>query len=70
LNFANIFNATVDFATVRPTSKFVVECLTVLILFHVRLYFDFVSPVWCELVLKNLSRRDIVATEAKFGKPV
>jgi len=58
LNFANIFKATVDFANVWPTSKLVVECLTVLILFHVRLYFDFVSPVWCELELKKtLSQR-------------
>jgi len=32
LNSTNIFNATVDFAIVWPTSKFVVECLTELIL--------------------------------------
>jgi len=44
LHFTNIFNATVDFATVRPTSKFVVECLTLLSFCHARLSFDFVPP--------------------------
>jgi len=71
LNFTNLFNVTVDFVTVWPTSNDVVECLTVLILCHVRLSFDFVPPVWCELELKNQSRRDVLwQTETKFEKPV
>ena len=60
LNFTNIFNATVDFASVWPTSQFVVECLTVLIFYDTRLSFDFVPPFWCELELKKHSRRDIL----------
>jgi len=60
LNFTNFFNATIDFVTVWPTSKFVVECLTVLIFDHARLSLDFVSSFWCELELKNHSRKDIL----------
>ena len=57
LNFTNIFNAMVDFATVWPTSKCTVECSTVLIFYHTRLSFDFVPPFWCKLELKKHSRR-------------
>jgi len=60
LNFTNIFNATVDFATVWPTSKFVVECLAVPVFYHTRLPFDFVPPFLCELELKKHSRRHIL----------
>ena len=60
LNFTNIFNATVDFVTVWPTSKFVVECLRVLIFYHARLSFHFLSSFWCELELKKHSRKDIL----------
>ena len=42
LNFTNIFNATVDFAIVWPTSKVLVECLTGVISYHNELSFDFV----------------------------
>jgi len=45
LSFANIFNVTVDFATVWPTSKFVVEYLAVPVFYQMRLSFDFVPPL-------------------------
>jgi len=66
--FTNIFNATVDFSTVWPTSKFVVECLTVLSFYHARLSFDFVPPFWCELELKNHSRRDILWQRKQYSE--
>jgi len=44
LNCTNIVNATVDFATVGPTSKFVIKFLTVLTFYQARLSFDFVPP--------------------------
>jgi len=59
LNFTNIFNAAVDFATVWPTSKFVVEC-SVLIFYHAGPSFDFVPSFWCALELKKHSCRDIL----------
>jgi len=43
LNFTNNFNATVGFATVWPTSKFVVWCLTVLILQYIIFDFPLIS---------------------------
>jgi len=67
LNFTNIFNATADFATVWPNSKFGVECLTMLIFYHARLSFDFVPPFWCELELKNYSRRDILWQRKQYS---
>ena len=67
----HIFNATVDFATVWPTSKFVIECLTMLIFHHTRLSFDFVPTFWCDLELKKtLLQTYIVAIKATFGKPL
>ena len=53
IEFHKHFNAMFDFANVWPTSKFVVECLTVLIFYYARISFDFVPPFWCELELKN-----------------
>ena len=44
LNLTNIFNATVDFATVWLTSKLVIECLAAPVFYHTRLPFDFVPP--------------------------
>ena len=57
LNFTNNFNATVDFATVWPTLKFMAECLTVLTAYHPRVFFNFVPLFWCELEVKNHSHQ-------------
>jgi len=71
LNFTNIFNATVDFATAWPTSKLVVECLTLPISYHPRLSFDSVPSLWCQLELKKHSCRDMLwQAEAIFEKAV
>jgi len=37
----------VDFTTVWPTLKFVVECLTMLISYVFQVSSDFVSSFWC-----------------------
>ena len=61
LNFTNMFNET----------KFMVECLTVLIFYHARPSFDFVPPFWRELELKKtLLQRNIMAMKAIIRKPV
>ena len=72
LNFTNIFNVTVDFATVWPaTSEFMVECLRLLFLCNARLSFDFLPPVWCELELQiTLAEMYCGNGGSIFGKPV
>jgi len=65
LYFTNIY-VTVDFATVWPTSKFVDECLTVLISYHARISFDFVLT-WTRAE-KPLSQRCIVANGSNIRK--
>jgi len=69
LHFINIFNASVDFAAVWPTSKFVAECLTVLILYHPRLSFDFMPLFWMwTRAEKTLSQRCVAANGSNIQK--
>jgi len=68
LHSTNIFNAIVDSATVWPTSKFVLECLAVLISYRPRLSFHFVPSYWYELELKKQTRRDIWRQQKQYLK--
>ena len=64
----NTFNATFDFATIWPTWKFAVECLTVLISYHPRPPFNFEPSFSCELELKNHSRKDIFWQRDQYNR--